>query len=316
MRRTLKPILTRPRDFETFWTKTTDALGRIPPAVSSEVVEQSQHPELRLNRISFRSLDDSLIRGSLLQWTDEIKRPLVIHSHGYGSECAVQWDWSQAGFNVLGVDVRGCGISADALPSPSKWGYILTGIESPETSVLRGAVCDYMQAVEVGLGLLQDHTNRLILHGISFAGGLALMAEGNLQRADLLVVGVPTFGWAEGRNFFVKTGSGAEISRYLTARPESIEDVMLVLRYFDSMNFADTIQCPTLVGVGLSDDVVPAKTVYAIANHLTGPREVMEFPVSHTELPEEQLWSKFEDRWMELATKPGALRADTSKSFQ
>ena len=127
------------------------------------------------------------------------------------------------------------------------------------------------------------------------------MAEAVLQTVDVLVVGVPTFGWAEGRHFFVKLGSGAEISDYLLARPGSATDVAVVLSYFDSMNFAPEVVCPTLVGLGLSDDVVPAKTVFAIANHLGGPYEVMEFPVSHSEHPDERLWEEFDSRCIDLA---------------
>jgi cephalosporin-C deacetylase len=88
----------------------------------------------------------------------------------------------------------------------------------------------------------------------------------------------------------VKSGSGAEIAHYLDARPENSEDVMLVLRYFDAMNFAGMIRCGTLIGLGLRDPVVPAETVYSIANHLSAPFEIMEFPVSHSELPEEKRW--------------------------
>ncbi|MGA7903311.1 MAG: acetylxylan esterase [Terrimicrobiaceae bacterium] len=52
------------------------------------------------------------------------------------------------------------------------------------------------------------------------------------------------------------------------ARPEDSEDVMLVLRYFDAMNFAGMISYSTLIGLELHDPVVPAETV--IANHLSG----------------------------------------------
>jgi cephalosporin-C deacetylase len=78
---------------------------------------------------------------------------------------------------------------------------------------------------------------------------------------------------------------------------------MVVLSYFDPMNFAVDIRCPTLVGLGLEDDVVPAPTVYAIANHLTGPREVVRLPVSHTDRPEEKLWDRFEAYGLRLATR-------------
>jgi len=158
-----------------------------------------------------------------------------------------------------------------------------------------------MRAVEVACEMSGEQRARTVLYGFSFSGGLALMAEANLRRADLLVVGVPTFGWSEGRHFFVKAGSGAEINRFLEQRPEASEDVMLVFRYFDAMSFADRVECPALVGVGLADDVVPAKTVYAIANHISGPHERMEFPVSHTDLPEEKEWDRFEERWLRLA---------------
>ncbi len=78
---------------------------------------------------------------------------------------------------------------------------------------------------------------------------------------------------------------------------------MVVLSYFDPMNFAADISCPSFVGLGLEDDVVPAPTVYAIANHLGGPHEVLRLPVSHTERPEEKLWDRFEARWLRLAVE-------------
>ncbi len=62
----------------------------------------------------------------------------------------------------------------------------------------------------------------------------------------------------EERSLFAKEGSGGEINRYLEAHPEREEDLMTVLSYFDPMNFANDVRCPTLVGLGLLDDVVPA----------------------------------------------------------
>ena len=44
-------------------------------------------------------------------------------------------------------------------------------------------------------------------------------------------------------------------------------------------------------------------TVYAIANHLSGPREVVRLPVSHTNRPEEKLWDRFEAYGLRLATR-------------
>ncbi len=118
-------------------------------------------------------------------------------------------------------------------------------------------MCDYARAVEVGREILSVSVTRTILHGRGFAGGLAIMAESVLRVADLLDVAVPSFGWVEGRRFLVKEGSGEEINTFLEAYPQREGDLMTVLSCFDPMNFAGEVRCPTLVGVGLVDDVVP-----------------------------------------------------------
>ncbi len=301
MRKQLRSVTPRPKDFLDFWRGTLEELDDVPFDLTRERISSCESPEPRLEHISFRSLRGERIHGYFLQPTNGADSPLVIHAHGYGSCCSVQSDWGRAGLNVIGIDVRGYGRSAGALPNLSKWGYVLTGAGSPETSALRGAVCDYLRAAQVGQRLLAPGARRTVFYGRSFGGALALMAEAIAQMADFLALGVPSFGWTEGRYFFVREGSGQEISTYLRTYPDHTEDLMLVLRYFDSIYFAELVRCPALVGVGLEDVVVPAKTVYAIANHLGGPVEVMEFPVSHTDRPEEKLWDRFEARWEALA---------------
>ncbi len=303
---TLRPSLSRPVDFFEFWSTTIDELNRIPPLVELQAAGTRAGPELELEleleRLSFASLGGARIHGYLLRWVDGKPRPLVVHGHGYGGRSTTKWRWARAGLNVVGVDVRGWGRSGAALPSPSRSGYVLTGIESPERHVLRGAVCDYLRAVQVGRELLGAAVTRTVLQGWSFAGGLALMAEALAGTGDLLAVAVPTFGWAEGRRLFGSSGSAGEINHYLERRPEhAAEDLMVVLRYFDPVNFAGLVRCPTLVGVGLIDEVVPAPTVLAIAAHLGGSHELMRFPVSHSSAPEERRWRAFEQRWLELA---------------
>jgi cephalosporin-C deacetylase-like acetyl esterase len=305
-----RPPANRPPDFEAFWSATLDQLDRVAPAVRREAAGRARDgvvPE----RFDFRSLDEVQVSGYLLRHDDGRPRPLVVHGHGYGGRVQRMWGWARAGLDVMGVDTRGHGGSMDALPAVSPWGWVLTGAESPEQHALRGAVCDYVRAVTVARELVGGSPPRTVLHGASFSGALALMAEALLQVADLLAVGVPSFGWGEGRRLLVQSGSGAEINRWLARRPEhAAEDLMVVLRYFDPVNFAGLVRCPTLVGVGLADEVVPAATVLAIAAHLAGPHEVMRFPTSHTgTAAERRAWRAFEERWLSLAVSgvPGGF---------
>ena len=55
-----------------------------------------------------------------------------------------------------------------------------------------------------------------------------------------------------------------EINDYLRTYPERKEDVTNTLAYFDSISFADRIECPIIVNVGLQDNVCPPETGYAL----------------------------------------------------
>jgi cephalosporin-C deacetylase-like acetyl esterase len=150
----LRPAGTRPPDFDGFWRTTLDELDAQDPDV--HVVEVYRSPSCTLLEVDFCSLGGARIRSYLLRWTDDAPRPLIVHAHGYGARYDVRWDWAQAGFHVAGVDVRGFGRSQSALPEPSPYGWILTGASAPETSVLRGAVCDVVRLGEVAAALLGD----------------------------------------------------------------------------------------------------------------------------------------------------------------
>lgn len=303
------PPLTARADFWPFWRRTLDELAQgAPDPVVLHTTALCRGPKLQW--VTLRSLGAKRITAYLLHWEDARPRPLLVYTHGYGSQVEEAWGWARRGLHVVGVDVRGFGRSREPDRPLSRHGYVLTGIDSPATSILRGAVCDFVRAHRWARSRLGARVLRTVFHGHSFGGALALMAAAVALPPDLLAVGVPTFGWAWGRRRLVRRGSGKEINDYLAVHPERETQVMDTLSYFDPMNFAPRVPCPALVGVGLVDEVVPPETVYAIANHLRLPAQVMEFPTSHTDRPEEAAWEVFEARWLELALAGRGLQAE------
>lgn len=305
-------MIRRPPDLEAFWSETAAALAEVdadlrvaalpPDADVPRAAGASIPPGVALSRVSFRSLGGVRVRGYTLVHDGDAPRPLVVHAHGYRSHAEVRAGWAAAGCDVVGFDVRGFGRSTGAVDEPSPAGWLLTGVRRPETAVLRGAVCDYARAVQVAPAIVGRPVARLVVHGVSLAGGLATMAEATWPRADLLALGVPTFGWVEGRRLLVERGSGAEVSAFLDANPEySEDDVQSVLAYFDAAALAARVRCPTLLGVGRVDRVVPAPTVREVAARLGGPTEVLEFPVSHDAGPLMAAWDAFDARLLQLA---------------
>lgn len=298
--RTTCPALTRPDDFHRFWDQTLGELAGVEMACQ-EIHSNRYSPALTEQWFTFESLGWVPITAYSLFWHDDQVRPLVIYTHGYEGQCEVMLDWARRGLNVVGLDLRGMGRSKSAALTLSPHGYVLSGIESEQTSILRGVVCDFIRATDIALHHMPGKLSRLIFHGHSFGGAISLMAAALTRRPDLLVSGVPTLGWAEGRRQMVKQGSGLEINRYLQQHPQQEQGIMQTLAYFDSMNFADMLDCPSLIGVGAEDLIVPAATVYAITNHIRCPLEIRELPVSHSDHPQEQLWQRFEAEWLQLA---------------
>jgi cephalosporin-C deacetylase len=289
-------IIEKPADFDHFWKGTLVALSDY--AREFEKTLQNSRGNINHYTIDFNSWKNTAISGYCLHWNDAQPRPLLIYTHGYNSQCTIEWQWAELGFNVFGFDTRGFGHS----PAPiHQDGWILTGIESADTSILRGAICDYIRATEIARLIAESTILRTLYYGHSFGGAMALMAEGLNQSADLLAVGAPTFGWMAGRRKLAKRGSGEEINRYIRKHPKQDGNIMNTLSYFDAVNFAPLIIKPTLIGIGLKDIVVPAETVHAICKQLHCPHVIREFPYGHSSQPEELLWQKFDKEWQQMA---------------
>ena len=291
-----KPNTDRPPGFLGFWDSAVAELAAIAPETD---IVRARAPDdgLELQRLVYTSLGGVRIQGYLLRPISGRSRPLVVHAHGYEDRYELQVEWARLGLNVLGFDVRGSGRSAAAV-SISEDGYLLTGIESPATSILRGAVADFLQSVRVATELLDGDFGTLTYYGFSFGGALALMAAAMSRDADLVVLGQPTFGWNEERRRLALGGSALQIRQYVEKFRWRHDEVTETLRYFDTLNFAPLIRAPALVGIGLDDDVVPSRTVLAIVNHMRCPLEVRLLPVSHSDDPRETRWQAFHDEWL------------------
>ena len=292
-----KPNTARPTGFLGFWGSTVAELAEIAP--DPEILPaQARDDGLTLHRLAYTSLGGIRIRGYLLRSISGQPCPLVVHAHGYEDRYEHRIDWARRGLNVFGFDARGFGRSTSAI-AISEDGYLLTGIESPATSILRGAVADYLQSVRVATNLLGDDVGTLGYYGFSFGGALALMAAAMSRDVDFVVLGQPTFGWNEERRRLALGGSALQVKQYVEKFRWRRDTVTDTRRYFDTLNFAPLIRAPTLVGIGLDDDVVPSRTVLAIVNYMHCPLEVRLLPVSHSEDPRELRWQEFHEEWLD-----------------
>lgn len=323
--RDAKHLSAVPAGFDEFWTRTLSALFAIEPHPTS--VSLPFRPAGSCVAAEFRSLGGATIRcwfsGPRNTKEPRAHAPLLVTCHGYGGAVDQERIRRLSGFgmNVVGVDVRGFGLSRDAIGGISPYGYVMTGHASAESSIMRGAVCDYIQAYRAAtdwFGL----ANQVTFQGFSFAGGLAIMAASSLVLArecrvlhapavpNVVAAGAPTFGDLRRRLELCQSGSGKETATYLSLHPNDEKRTMNVLSHFDTCFFAPRLRLHPqgalkrlIMGVGLHDPVVPPETVFAIFNAFPQPAEIIELPCSHTERPEETEWVRWEGKWIRAASK-------------
>jgi cephalosporin-C deacetylase len=152
------------------------------------------------------------------------------------------------------------------------------GIEQPRTYIYRGAYCDVWRAVDVLLHRSEVDPARIGVSGGSQGGALSLVCAAGRPEIAAVAADVP---FLTGIRDSLRLGNSypyQEIKDYLRQRPDAETQVLATLDYIDTLNFVDRIGVPTLLSAGLSDDVCPPETAYAIYNRLHCPKAIRAYP--------------------------------------
>ncbi|TVQ55079.1 MAG: hypothetical protein EA377_04070 [Phycisphaerales bacterium] len=269
---------TPPADFDDFWSEFREEVESLPRAWRN-AVDPDEPTEVMVSSVrSVRIVARvSCPPGPLAEF-----RGGVITSHGSGAEASFPQaaePWCEHGLVTVRLRVRGYPPSTMDLPDcRSNW--ILRGIETPETWILRSAVADVIQCFR-GLRAWLGDDRPIGLHGESLGGGLAVMAAAQLAAMGdpphRLAIGLPSFGnwaWRAGRYC---NGTGALVNEFLNTMRQDADFVVQRMGLLDAAHHAPRVPCPTLVKLAELDDVVPAPSAASIANAM----------------PQDQLW-----RWI------------------
>ncbi len=76
----------------------------------------------------------------------------------------------------------------------------------------------------------------------------------------------------------ITTSPYVELHDYLEEHPQERELVLANLIYFDQLNLADAITCPTIMASSLTDDVHPLNTVMPVFEKIQAMKSIVVYP--------------------------------------
>jgi cephalosporin-C deacetylase len=307
--RTYRPPLTRKDDFDAFWRETLAQIRQAPIEATFTPVDDYPLRNATLYDVRYTGWDGARIGGWYIrpagaepalrsprpQGVGSLSKgpfPAVVVYHGYSgfrSEPHVHFAWTLQGYAVLAVDVRGqSGDTADTsvYPGGHTWGWMTQGILDRQSYYYRGVYADCVRALDALATREEVDMARVAVTGVSQGGGLTLAVAGLDPRPVAAMADIPFLCHFERAVDLAEVNPYLEISGYIRQYPQHERRVFDTLTYFDGMNLAPHIRCPTLMSVGLVDKCCPPSTAFATYNHLQCVKELAVYRYNeHADIP-------------------------------
>ena len=270
----LRTPLTQQKDFDEFWERSIAELNAVPPAF--KMIEQPKMSDgnIRVFEISMRSHDQVRVRG-WLEVPRQVSKPLpvVIRVPGYGQNMKPIGKCDD--MIVFSFNPRGHGNSQqDISGQPNN--FWIRGLDNAETYYYRGSYLDCIRAVDFISSRPDVDQDKIAVWGGSQGGGFAFATAALDSRVDYCIADIPFL--CDWRNYF-RLSHWPEMDNWIAEQPQrSWESTLRTLSYFDTMNLAGRIRCPTLMSVGLQDGVCPPTTCFNTFNRIPGEKSYRIYP--------------------------------------
>ncbi|MEM4246395.1 MAG: alpha/beta fold hydrolase, partial [Candidatus Bathyarchaeia archaeon] len=273
-----RPETRRPEDFDDFWDTTLDEVAR-GRGDFKEVLDNSRSDSrMQLYRFSFKSLGGRRVRGWLCVPASGAVGPAILLLPGYsdGSKF-IPLQLIERGCAVMALDPRGHGESVRE-GSRRFPGFISENVLDRLRYPYRGVYMDCLVAVRHLLSHPRVDGGRVGVMGMSQGGGLALITASFERNVAFAIADSPFLADMVRGIRLATDGPYVELAEYLDKRPSTREKVLENLSYFDAVNFAERVACPTLMCVGLMDTICPPITAYATYNTLRCIKRIDTYP--------------------------------------
>lgn len=270
-----------PKEFEEFWQSAYQNILSIKPEFSvSPTGKLRKHWKEYI--VSFKSTDEIIIKGWLLiPVNGPVKRAFVV-SHGYGGRSAPDYHLPYSDAALFFPCMRGISLSKSPPISDDPYWHVIHDIHLKHRYILRGCVEDLWLSTTVLASLYPNLENQIFMLGISFGGGLGVLALSQDIRIAKAHFNVPTFGNYKLRLKIPTEGSSKSLQDFFKREPRKL---VRTVRLYDASYAARSISVPVHFALALKDRVVTPPGQFSIYNEVKGDKELFVLDAGHENYP-------------------------------
>ena len=268
----------KPTDFEEYWNDVLLQASAVPMEAEVNLDELRSSEDIAVYEVFFNSVDHVRIAGwYCVPKNIRNKAPAMLEVPGYQMEPPIPKNWARKGYAAFSVAPRGK-LRSNNQFNPGYPGLLTHNIVDRNTYSYRGFYVDTWRAVDFLLSRPEVDTRRIGVYGNSQGGGLTITTAAMRQEIAAAAAGAPYLCGFIDAIELTSTYPYQEINDYLRINSGDKPKVEENLAYFDGINFADKINCPIVVNIGLQDNVCPPETGYALYNRIeSGDRKLYPY---------------------------------------
>ena len=288
----LQPYTAMPTDFDQFWKEAREEDKKFPLTYSRN----------RLERLSTDKVDCFLIRLQLNRQNQGIygylfypkstqagKHPVILTPPGAGikeiKNPLKQKEYvEEGGFIRFEIDIHGLNPELDpttfgeisAAFNSKENGYLSNGLDNRDNYYMRHVYLGCVRAIDLLTSLPEWDGKNVIVQGGSQGGALALITAGLDERVTACIANHPALSDMAG----YKANRAGGYPHFFRNKGMDTPDKICTMAYYDVVNFAKRIKCPTYITWGYCDSTCPPTTSYIVYNVISAPKESLITPIN------------------------------------
>lgn len=283
----LKPYTKNPQDFDDFWKHNLEEARKVPLSVTCEKVDKYTTDEFDCFLLKIKTDKRHCVYGYLTKPKKEGKYPVVLCPPGAGiktiKEPMRNTYYAKNGFIRLEIEIHGLHpeLSTETFKEISTAfadanEYLNNGLDNRDNYYMKHVYVACVRCIDYLTTLPEWDGKNVIVQGGSQGGALSIVTAGLDSRITACVANHPALSDMAGY-LDHRAGGYPHFNRtnhMLT--PEKVNTI----QYYDVVNFARRLSCPTYLTWGFNDNVCPPTTSYIVWNLITAPKESLITPIN------------------------------------